>query len=67
MPVPVPVDVTNRVTEVVLVVEVVVVVSSSGISVMVSPPSVLVNGLSVALGEAFMLEPLSAGLFVGPV
>ena len=74
VPVPVPVDVTNWVTEVVLVVEVVVVVSSlvasvavSGMLVIVSPSSVLVNGLSVALGEGFVLESLSAGLFAVPV
>ena len=74
VPVPVPVIVTNRVTEVVLVVEVVDVVSSlgesvalsSGMLVIVSPSStsVLVNGLSVALGEVSVVEALSTGLSV---
>ena len=74
MPVPVPAIVTNRVTDVVLVVEVVDVVSSSGVSValssgmsvMVSPSSVsvLVNGLSVTLGEESVVEVPPTGLSV---
>ena len=56
----------KRVTDVVLVMEVVDVVSSSGMSVIESPSSVsvLVNGLSVALGEASVV---ATGLLVVPV